>query len=464
MIEEKVRPLTSVFCYSRRQAKAPRSPDACNYRRRTAFGKGVKRDLSARKKKGFNKWVIVVSCFFVMALIVGIIYNVFTIFTIPVTEGLGISRQSFSLAQTLILVATIFVNLIISRMIDRYGLIRLFRIFAVLTPLLYLGFAFVNNLWQLYTIALLVGIAQCFISMVPVSALLNSWFDRDIGLALGITFMGSGIGGMVLNPLVNVIIESMGWRHAFGFLTILMFIFVVPIGFFVLRLPPHPTNGAASEAGTDGPSPATEVADVVNEFLTTGQGVASDRKFWLLAIAFLCNGVAGYSIINFVTPYFRDLGYSSYYAANVMAMSMGLLAIGKVLLGLIYDRTSVRFATLLAIFAAFTGLGALCLAHYTWALIPLAFGNLLGSPAGTVSQPLVARGMFRPEDYSKVNSLFVSFYNIGMTLTPIIGNTIFDLTGSYRPHFIAMLVPISLCFFLFYLVLPRRGGKVPVKR
>ena len=125
-------------------------------------------------------------------------------------------------------------------MIDRYGLIRLFRIFAILTPLFYLGFAFVTNLWQLYAISLLVGIAQCFITMVPVSALLNSWFDRDIGLALGITFMGSGIGGMVLNPLVNAIIESLSWRHAFGFLAILMFVFVVPIGFFVLRLPPHP--------------------------------------------------------------------------------------------------------------------------------------------------------------------------------------------------------------------------------
>ncbi|NLK02493.1 MAG: MFS transporter [Clostridiaceae bacterium] len=461
--------------------------------------------MSTQRKKGFNKWVIVVSCFFVMALTVGIIYNVFTIFTIPVTEGLGISRQSFSLAQTLILVTTIFVNLIISRLIDRYGLIRLFRIFAILTPLFYLGFAFVTNLWQLYAISLLVGIAQCFITMVPVSALLNSWFDRDIGLALGITFMGSGIGGMVLNPLVNIIIESLSWRHAFGFLTLLMFVFVVPIGFFVLRLPPHPAGSAVFESGIEGApgttssglngaiadeaekivsaetattaladkasasdalgsSPAVEVADVVNEYLTTGKGVAADRKFWLLALAFLCNGVAGYSIINFVTPYFRDLGYSSYYAANVMAMSMGLLAVGKVLLGLIYDRTSVRFATLLAIFAAFTGLGALCLAHYTWALVPLAFGNLLGSPAGTVSPPLVARGIFRPEDYSKVNSLFVSFYNIGMTFTPIIGNTIFDLTGSYRPHFIAMLIPMALCFFLFYLVLPREEGKAAAGR
>ena len=63
--------------------------------------------MSTQRKKGFNKWMIVVSCFFVMALTVGIIYNVFTIFTIPVTEGLGISRQSFSLAQTLILVVTI---------------------------------------------------------------------------------------------------------------------------------------------------------------------------------------------------------------------------------------------------------------------------------------------------------------------------------------------------------------------
>ncbi|HHV42245.1 MAG TPA: MFS transporter [Clostridiaceae bacterium] len=412
------------------------------------------------REKSYYKWIIAFSSLIVMIMTVGIIYNVFTIFTIPVTEGLSISRQTFSLAQTLIFTATIFVNPFISKLVEKTGLIRLIRIFSVATPIFYFGFSFVNSTWQLYLVSLLVGISQCFVSMVPLSILLNSWFDKDIGLALGITFMGSGIGGMIFNPVVNSIIENYSWRHAFGFLSIVMFIFLVPIGLFVIILPPqmsqkeHLTTYQESEtaASLNVETRASSAVEENNSYL-------KDRRFWIISLAFILDGVAGYSIINFVTPYFRDLGYSSYYAANVMAMSMGLMAVGKVVLGFVYDRTNVRFATLLAIFAAFVGLVALYFAQYPWALIFLGFGNFFGSPAGTVSQPLVTKGVFRARDYAKVNGLLVSFSNIGVTLTPIIANTIFDHSGSYRPHFVAMIVLMAICFALFFLVLPRAAKK-----
>ena len=61
--------------------------------------------IKAEEKSSY-KWVIVIASFFVMVMVNGIIYNVFAVFTIPVTNDLGINRQSFSLAQTLVFIAT----------------------------------------------------------------------------------------------------------------------------------------------------------------------------------------------------------------------------------------------------------------------------------------------------------------------------------------------------------------------
>ncbi len=417
--------------------------------------------IKAEEKSSY-KWVIVIASFFVMVMVNGIIYNVFAVFTIPVTNDLGINRQSFSLAQTLVFIATIFINPFISNLIDKFGLIRLLRVFSVVTPAIYFGFSAASEMWQFYLIALLIGASHCFISLVPLSILLNSWFSKNIGLALGITYMGSGIGGMILNPVANLIIENYGWRTAFTFLGIAMFIVIVPICFFILRDPAQADRGASANS-FDAETPDIDLTTAEPEYAANAPESSTDsrppflrdKRFWILALIFALNGIAGFTMINFIVPHFCDLGFSSYYAANIMSMSMGLLAVGKVVLGAIYDRTNIRFATLLAIFASIIGLAAMYFAQFSWAIAALAFGTFLGSPAGTVSQPLITRKMFRADDFAKANSLFICFNNAGVALCPFFGSAVFDSTGSYRIAFAIMTVVMAVVYVLFHIILPK---------
>ncbi len=418
--------------------------------------------MKEKAKNSSYKWVIPFASLFIMVVVVGIIYNTFAVFTIPVTGDLKINRQSFSLTQTLIFLSTIFINPFISKLTKKYGLIRLLKVFSLITPVIYLGFALASAIWQFYLIAVFLGIAHCFVGMVPLSILLNEWFSENIGLAMGITFMGSGVGGMIFNPIANTVMEAYNWRYAFGFLGLVMMVVIVPICFFILKLPEITTDDDYWPANDALPLKAHAASSLsplepgAKESLSTP--LFQDRRFWLLSIAFALNGIAGYSIISFITPHFRDLGYSSFYAANVMSLSMGLLAIGKVVLGAIYDRTSTRFATLFAIFASLIGLMAMYYAQYQWALAALAFGNLFGSPSGTVSQPLITKALFKPEDYGSANSIFVSFNNIGIAICPFFGSAVFDSSGSYRPAYLIMAGVMIICFFIFCLAIPKRDN------
>ena len=56
------------------------------------------------------RWWILAGCVIIEALSLGAVNNSFALYTIPVTEGLKISREAFSVGQTLIFVGTMLMN------------------------------------------------------------------------------------------------------------------------------------------------------------------------------------------------------------------------------------------------------------------------------------------------------------------------------------------------------------------
>lgn len=58
------------------------------------------------------------------------------------------------------------------------------------------------------------GIFSAFLLYVPGPMLINAWFAKKRGMALGIAMMSMGIGGAIMNPILGAIIENAGWRTA----------------------------------------------------------------------------------------------------------------------------------------------------------------------------------------------------------------------------------------------------------
>jgi MFS family permease len=81
--------------------------------------------------------------------------------------------------------------------------------------------SFGKALWHiLIGQAILVGasVGLCFI---PSVSIVPQWFVKYRGLAVGLTASGSGVGGLVLAPLMQSIIDSLGWRWALRILAII---------------------------------------------------------------------------------------------------------------------------------------------------------------------------------------------------------------------------------------------------
>ena len=99
------------------------------------------------KKKGkiFYGWYVVAAESLMAAMIIGIIYNCYGLFVVPVCGELGFPRQAMAMTQTILSLCGLGVSLLAGKLLNRrYGL-RLVRLGAVVTPLAYGCYSFVSQ-------------------------------------------------------------------------------------------------------------------------------------------------------------------------------------------------------------------------------------------------------------------------------------------------------------------------------
>ncbi|HKR93567.1 MFS transporter, partial [Novosphingobium sp.] len=97
------------------------------------------------------------------------------------------------------------------------------------------------QVWMLYGILFPISLGLC--ALATANAVVSRWFVRRIGLALGITALGSAIGGVILPPVIAEVMPAIGWRgvwRAGGFITALV---ILPLVIWVVRDRPTQREG-----------------------------------------------------------------------------------------------------------------------------------------------------------------------------------------------------------------------------
>ncbi len=379
--------------------------------------------------------IIAAASFLCLGVVNGVLLNCYSLLVVPICTDLGIPRSQMQLSQTLMGIGTILVPMLSGRIYAKYRFMRLMRIAAVLTILTYLSLSFARSILMIYISALALSICATLVSWIPFSIVINNWFIKSRGTAIGAVFMSSGVFGMLASIAGGFLIESIGWRAMVRVNSAITAAVVLPLIFFVIYERPEQLGllpyGADENSETGKP-------DTVNGGLLFHDEIRRPR-LWLMLISILLTGFCVNSLTSSMNAYFRDIGRSASYAANISAGYMASLAAGKILLGILYDRFGARKATLFTLAALLLTHLSLVLVHIPGAIAVVIACSGPGAAFATVALPEISKQSFGNRDYNSFTGVINGFCNAGGALSPSIFGIIRDCSGSYLPGFTAAI-------------------------
>ena len=384
----------------------------------------------------FYGWAIVVYALIIMAVCFGICHNCFTLYIIPVTQRFGWQRKTFSVGLTLMYVMQMAGSVLTGRIYRRVPVLKIMKIAVLVQPTAYFLLSFASNLPVFYLLFVIIGACCPFLCFQAFTVIIANWFEEKRGLATGIAFMGSGLGGMVFNALGGVLIENLGFQAVYRIYALIIALVAVPMVYLLIREKPADKGllPYGERSGADG-----KFFHEVIYGASWGEALRSKDLYLLLfsalAIGF-STSVLSCSIVTNVT----DCGFLPTYAALVNAVYLGGVSLGKIILGEMFDRLGMKKALVIALAMEVVGLTGMFFAALQPMHILIILGASIGCAAGTVAFPLMTQAVFGNRDYTALAGLMMAVGNLGSCVAPFFSNVIFDNTGSYKTAYIAAAV------------------------
>lgn len=345
-------------------------------------------------------YVIVLCCFLIMFVIVGLIMSCAGIFYKPVSEELGIDIGKFGLYMSLNFLFSTLTLSFAGRLMERYSARVILTISSAVAGLSLMAMSQFDALWQFYITGALFGITQAFLLYLGFPTLLNRWFKSRMGIFIGICSAGSGIGGVLFNPIGGYLITNYGWRTTYLIFGAMILLLVTPV--LALFLRDYPKDKGLKPYGTT----ATAVTDSQPQNQDTGieyaKAIQMPVFYGLVVFAFLLNAAATLNV--FIPAYMQSIHFSIEEASFVASAVMVGVTVGKVALGMINDR-STNWGVAATIGFGVTGLALLLMGHIG-ITVSISGGFLFGwAYAGvSVQTPLLVRSVFGNRNYARIYS------------------------------------------------------------
>lgn len=375
------------------------------------------------------RWVIFAVCFFWELILMSLTLPD-SLYVVPVTTALGFSRTQFTIVFSIRSVVQLVCNLLYGRLYRRFRTRPLMAAGAVLLVLGYVMYARASQLWMFYLAALVVGASTSLISSSSMTIILNSWFSRSAGTIFGIIFTGSSIGGAVLSSVIGRMIQRFGYSGSYLFTAVLAAGSALPI---LLLACERPSRSQPEASGA--PKPA--------------------EPFWgrtvvrtALALCFVI-GLTVYPLEANISAHLIDRGFSAEFGANMLGAALMISAIGKVLLGILYDRWGLKAAVLSG--AGWFAVGALLFLTIDSRWMAYIFVFIFGLAIAEITTiaPFLAKSILSADGYGGYIGVFTATLAAGNTIGFSVMSAMFDRMGSYTTIVLIQIVLALAAALLF---------------
>jgi MFS family permease len=325
-------------------------------------------------------------------------------------------------------------------LVDRIGPRRLMMAGILMAGAALIGLGSISTLAMFYVFYFFNALGYVCGGPLPNQVLLTRRFQKSRGEAMGIAYLGIGLGGAAVPWISHTLLEHLGWQAALRCLGFLVIAIALPLA-FLLKEPPVPPNLAPELSGRSSRNPFNAA------------------PFYLLIVGSMCSiaAVSGaqQNLKLFLT---FDLHYGQGQSARILSLVLACSMAGRLLMGWLADRLpkkNVMLLIYLLVAAAIPflfGSGSPALL-YAFAIL---FGLGLGGDYMII--PLMAAEVFDAHFLGRLLGVILTADGMAEAVSPWIVGHIRDVSGSYSKGFL-LLIGMALLGAAAVALLPKRDAR-----
>ncbi len=372
---------------------------------------------------------------------------VFGVFVEPLSKTFGWSKPSILFAATIVSLMIMVVSPLQGYLIDRFGarpiVLSSCLAFALGLGGMYFLSSNISSFYIMYGLLPLLAIGLWPVSYLRV---VSTWFEKRLGLAIGIANGGIGLGAAMLPPILTYIILNGSVQWAYVSLGVIVLLVVLPINALLLYESPEtrPARGVASASNEDFKS------------------LIKTQTFIVLTLAFFFLGFVNTGLVTNQISLLIDGGATPQQAAFVQAVFGLAVLIGRFLTGVLLDYVSAkRLMSVVCI-----GGAAACLLYAMGPagaivyLCAILIGMVYGAEFDVLSY--IIKRSFGLASFGRVYGTIFAVFQLGAAL----GATLLPLSRtqfqSYGPGLAVYAAVLVLSGILFFVLKDRAGSEKAV--
>ena len=371
----------------------------------------------------------------------------FTVFFLPVTQDLGLTRASTALAFSLARAEGSLTAPIVGYLLDRYGPKPLMLAAAGLAGVGYILFSFVTD----YTTFLIVylGVISLAFNAGFVHAptvVANSWFIALRARAMTVVSAAVPVGGALITPLLAIAVQNLGWRWAALLAGVLFLVAGLPLCLGIHRSPEsigmRPDGAPLQSTTNDGNADEKQTAHGAGPDVTAREAFRSPI-FWNLICSMTCRSVAFTTVTTHFIPMMVWKGMSQT-EASVLLAGFALINLPiHFLLGWIADFVNKPKLVTICLFLGVVAVLPMLWSNSLWAL--WFFTGLYSVLDASIPVFWASVGdFFGRKSFGTIRGNMNLFYTWGAILGPFLAGAIYDQTQSYALVFTGITVSLVI--------------------
>ena len=423
----------------------------------------------SRLHRVFRGWWLVGIGSFTLVLSAVPIFHGMTVWAVALESHFGWSRTQLGFALTFGRIEGGIMGPVEGYLSDRVGARRMVLVGMLIVAAGFLLFSQIGNLWMFYLAFVVISLGQGLGGWVPIMTLLNHWFVRQRGTAMGMAMTGTSLGALVLVPALAWAVDPdqdrLGWRLTAGILAgiLLAAALVVPrlirnrpqeVGLRPDGDPPEPPELPEE---TREPAPAPPAAAGETE-LTVRQALKT-QAFWFIAFGHGFGSMVLLAIMSHLGLMMKDMGYGVQTTAWIVTVYTAVSMVFQLAGGYIGDRIPKNLA--LFIFTSIQGAAVLLIAFSNQILMLYAFAVLFGIGFGgrTPLTTAIRGEYFGRASFGKLLGISSVPMNVLLLISSPMAGYMRDELGDYDLAFLTLAILTFVGAVLFLLA---RRPRVPV--